>query len=156
MAKFDLEVPNDIVKKFEDIDKNYDKIFGEMVDKAGDYVYSLIRANMSRVFKSTKSLEQGLKKTKVYKTQSDDGINVHIGFYGYTKGEKPVKVTTTSKSGKKYTYNRSGVPIPLIAMAREYGTSRGEAKKPFLRKSFKKKEIEAVMRSVEDKYIKGD
>lgn len=135
MAKFDMEVPNDVINKFQELDRNFDKIFGEMVDKAGDYVYSLIRANMSRVFKSTKSLEQGLKKTKVYKTQSDDGINVHIGFYGY---------------------NEEGIPIPLIAMAREYGTSSGEAKKPFLRKSFKKKEIEAVMQSVEDKHIKGD
>jgi hypothetical protein len=41
-------------------------------------------------------------------------------------------------------------------MAREYGTSRGEAKKPFLRKSFKKKEIEQAMMQVQNKYIKGD
>ena len=156
MAKIEMELPNDVINKFQELDRNSDKIFGEMVEKAGEYVYQLIRANMKMVFKTTDSLEQGLIKTRVYKTPSDDGINVHIGFYGYTKGEKPVKVTTTSKSGKKYTYNRSGVPIPLIAMAREYGTSRGEAKKPFLRKSFKKKEIEAVMQSVENKYIKGD
>ena len=113
-------------------------------------------SNMKSVFKTTKSLEKGLKVTRVYKTPSDDGINVHIGFYGYADSDKPVKITTTSKKGKKYTYERSGVPIPLIAIAREYGTSRGEAKKPFFRKSFKKKEIEAVMQSVEDKYIKGD
>jgi hypothetical protein len=29
------------------------------------------------------------------------------------------------------------VPIPLKALAREYGTSRGEKKKPFMRKAFK-------------------
>ena len=156
MAKFDMEVPNDVINKFQELDRNFDKIFGEMVEKAGQHVYSLVMANMKSVFKTTKSLEKGLKVTRVYKTPSDDGINVHIGFYGYADSDKPVKITTTSKKGKKYTYERSGVPIPLIAIAREYGTSRGEAKKPFFRKSFKKKEIEAVMQSVEDKYIKGD
>ena len=135
MAKIDMELPNDVINKFQELDRNSDKIFGEMVEKAGESVYQLIRANMNRVFDSTKSLEKGLKKTRIYKTPSDDGINMHIGFYGY---------------------NDEGIPIPLIAMAREYGTSSGEAKKPFLRKSFKKKEIEAVMQSVEDKYIKGD
>ena len=135
MAKIDMELPNDVINKFQELDRNSDKIFGEMVEKAGEYVYQLIRANMTRVFDSTNSLEKGLKKTRIYKTPSDDGINMHIGFYGY---------------------NDKGIPIPLIAMAREYGTSSGEAKKPFLRKSFKKKEIEAVMQSVENKYIKGD
>ena len=55
-----------------------------------------------------------------------------------------------------YGYNDEGVPIPLIAQAREYGTSRGEAKKPFFRKSFKKADIEQAMQKVQDKYIKGD
>ena len=39
-------------------------------------------------------------------------------------------------------------------MAREYGTPT-EEKKPFLRKSFKKKEIELAMTKVQEKYI-GD
>ena len=68
---------------------------------------------------------------------------MHIGFYGYN----------TDKKTKKHP---NGVPIPLIAMAREYGTSSGEAKKPFFRKSFKKKDIEQAMKQVQDKYIKED
>ena len=135
MAKFQTELPNDLIKQIEDLDKKSEKIFGEMVEEGGKVVYKLIKSNMARVFKSTKSLDKGLKITKVYKTKSDDGINVHVGFYGY---------------------NDEGVPIPLIAMAREYGTSKGEKKKPFLRKSFKKKEIEQAMQKVQDKYIKGD
>jgi hypothetical protein len=99
---------------------------------------------MCAVFESTDSLEKGLKMTKVYKTPSDDGINVHIGFYGYVPN---------SPKTKRHPY---GTPIPLIAMAREFGTSRGEAKKPFFRKSFKKTEIEQAMMQVQDKYIKGD
>jgi hypothetical protein len=42
-------------------------------------------------------------------------------------------------------------------MAREYGTSRGEVKKPFLRPAFRQKEkIESAMLLEQDKYIKGD
>ena len=91
--------------------------------------------NMSKSFKTTKSLRQGLKITKTYKTPSDDGINTYIGFYGY---------------------DDDGIPIPLKALAREYGTSRGEKKKTFFRKSFKKNDIEQVMMKIQDKYIKGD
>lgn len=135
MARFDEEVPTDLLKELEGLENDCDKIFGEMVKAGAEVTYRLIKSNMARAFKTTKSLDKGLKITKVYKTPSDDGINVHIGFYGYDEDE---------------------VPIPLKAMAREYGTSRGEAKKPFLRKSFNKKQIEQAMMSVQDKYIKGD
>lgn len=135
MAKFQSELPNDLIKVFEELETNCDDMFGEMCKAGAETVHSKVKANMGKVFKSTKSLEKGLKITRVYKTPSDDGINVHVGFYGY---------------------NDEGVPIPLIAQAREYGTSKGEAKKPFFRQSFKKKDIEQAMQKVQDKYIKGD
>ena len=135
MAKFKSELPNDLIKVFEDLETNCDDIFGEMCKAGATVVYKNVLSNMKKAFKSTRSLEKGLKITKVYKTPSDDGINVHVGFYGYTE---------------------EGVPIPLIAQAREYGTSKGETKKPFFRKSFKKKDIEQAMQTVQDKYIKGD
>ena len=139
MAKFNSELPYDLIKVFEDLEMNCEDMFGEMCKAGAEVVYNNVKANMSKAFKSTRSLDKGLKITKVYKTPSDDGINVHIGFYGY---------------------NEDGVPIPLIAMAREYGTSRDgkeyEKKKPFFRKSFKKREIEQAMQEVQDKYIKGD
>ena len=135
MAKFNKELPNELMKVFEDLGTNCDEMFGEMCKAGAEVVYGNVMANMKKVFKSTRSLEKGLKITKVYKTPSDDGVNVHVGFYGY---------------------NEDGVPIPLIAQAREYGTSSGEQKKPFFRKSFKKKDIEQAMQQVQDKYIKGD
>ena len=135
MAKFKSELPYELMKVFEDLETNCDEMFGEMCRAGAEVVYNNVNSNMSKVFKSTRSLEKGLKITKVYHTPSDDGINVHIGFYGY---------------------NEDGVPIPLIAQAREYGTSKGEKKKPFFRKSFKKKDIEQAMQQVQDKYIKGD
>lgn len=144
MAKFDLEVPHDIMKTFEGLEKDCEKIFGEMVQAGAKVVYDNVVSNMAKSFQSTKSLEKGLKMTKIYKTDSDDGINVFVGFYGYVEGSKPTP---------RHPY---GTPIPLIAMAREFGTSRGEAKKPFLRKSFKKKDIEQAMMKVQNKHIKGD
>ena len=135
MAKFKSELPYDLIKVFEDLETNCDEMFGEMCKAGATVVYNNVKSNMSKAFKSTKSLDKGLKITKVYKTPSDDGINVHVGFYGY---------------------NDDGVPIPLIVQAREYGTSSGEAKKPFFRKAFAKKDIEQAMQKVQDKYIKGD
>ena len=135
MAKFHQELPNDLIKVFEDLETNCDDMIGEMCKAGAEVVYGKVKDNMGKSFKSTKSLDKGLKITKIYKTPSDDGINVHVGFYGYTE---------------------EGVPIPLIAQAREYGTSKGEEKKPFFRKSFNKKAIEQAMQKVQDKYIKGD
>jgi hypothetical protein len=136
MAKFNAELPNELIKEFEELGANCTEMFGEMVEAGAETVYNNVQGNMTRAFKDTASLEKGLKKTRVYKTPSDDGVNVKVGFYGY---------------------NSKGVPIPLIAMAREYGTSSGERKKPFFRKSFKKTEIEQAMERVQEKYIpKGD
>ena len=139
MAKFKEELPYELMKVFKDLETDCDEMFGEMCKAGADVVYNNVKSNMKKAFKSTRSLEKGLKITRVYKTPSDDGINVHVGFYGYAE---------------------DGTPISLIAQAREYGTSRGgkehEKKKPFFRKSFKKKDIEQAMQVVQDKYIKGD
>ncbi len=142
MARFDQELPNDLIKELEQVQKDYKNIFGEMCKAGAEVVYQNVLGNMNKAFKSTRSLTQGLKITKVYETKSDDGINVKVGFYGYD-GEPT----------KQYP---KGVPIPLKAMAREYGTSNGEAKKPFFRQSFKKAQIENAMMEVQRKYIKDE
>ena len=143
MAKLNAEIPFDLMKEFEDLETNAEMMMGEMCQVGAEVVHRKVVANLGKVFKSTNSLLKGLKITRVYKTPTDDGINTHIGFYGYD----------TDKVTKAHP---KGVPIPLIAMAREYGTSSGEKKKPFFRKSFAKKEIEQAMMEVQEKYIKGD
>jgi hypothetical protein len=143
VAKFKAELPNDLIQQFEGLEKNCTEIFGEMVEAGARAVYKNVLNNMKSVFKNTAPLEKGLKMTKIYKTPSDDGVNVHIGFYGYDQT-------------KKTKANPKGTPIPLMALAREYGTSQGEAKKPFFRKSFKKTEIEQAMERVQEKYIEGE
>jgi len=144
MARFDDEKPNELLKTLEELEINCEDIFGKMTRAGAEVVYKNVKSNMAKSFKSTKALDKGLKITKVYKTPSDDGINVYVGFYGYDLDSKPTE------------RHPNGTPIPLIAMAREYGTSRGEQKKPFLRKSFNKSQIEQEMLKVQNKYIKGD
>ncbi len=143
MARFNAEIPNDILQQFVGLEKNCTDIFGEMVNAGAETVLKNVQSNMQGAFDNPERLAKGLKKTKVYKTPTDDGINVKVAFYGYDSD----KVT------KQYP---QGVPIPLMAMAREYGTSSGERKKPFFRKSFKKADIEQSMKRVQDKHIKDD
>lgn len=141
MASYNSELPNDLIKELSNLEDNLDDVFGEMANAGAKVVYDKVISNMKKSFKTTRSLEKGLKITKVYKTPSDDGINVFIGFYGYDEESK----------SKKYPM---GKPIPLKAMAREFGTPT-EAKKPFFRKSFSKKEIEQAMLKVQNRRI-GD
>lgn len=144
MARFEDGFAYDLIKEFEELGANCTEMFSEMVKAGAGVVYENVFRNMGESFESTASLDNALKMTKVYKTPSDGGTNVHIGFYGY-KADSP-----------KTDRHPKGTPIPLIAMAREYGTSSGEDKKPFFRKSFKTAEIEQAMKRVQDKYIKGD
>lgn len=141
MARFQNELPNDLIKELEQVERDTRKIFGDMCKAGAEVVKANVLKNMKKSFKTTRSLEKGLKITKVYETPSDGAINVKVGFYGYDS--IPTK-----------QYPEKGTPIPLKTMSREYGTSQGENKKPFFRQSFKKKEIEAEMQKVLDKYIK--
>ena len=142
MAKFNAELPNDLIKVFDELETDAPIMMGEMCKAGARAVYNKVVSGLGKAFKRTDSLLKGLKITKVYETPSDDSINVHVGFYGYD-GEPT----------KKYP---KGTPIPLKAMAREYGTSSGEKKVPFLRKSFAKKDIEQAMMEVQNRYIKDE
>lgn len=133
MAGFNLELPEDLINNLKTISNNTDEMFGRMTKAGAEVVYKNVVNNMKSSFKSTDSLKKGLRISRTYKTKSDDGINTKVGFYGY---------------------NEKGIPIPLIALAREYGTSRGEKKKPFFRKAFNNKsEIETVMLKVQEECI---
>lgn len=138
MAKFSLELPNDIIKQFEGLEKNTDKMLAEMTEAGAKVVYENIKASMPHSWYSS-NIMKCLKITKTYKTPSDDGVNTKVAFYGYF-------------------INRNGerIPAPLVANVTEYGRSNSDyPKKPFLRRSFKKSDIEKAMQAVQDKYIKG-
>ena len=133
MAGFNLELPTEVVKNFKELSNSSEEMMMEMTQAGAQVVFNNIKTNMKRSFKTTKSLEKGLKITRSYRTKSDDAVNTKVGFYGY---------------------DDDGVPIPLKALAREYGTSRGEQKKPFMRKAFKTEAtITEAMMKVQRRYI---
>ena len=128
MAKFEMQLPDEIMKDIQKVYNNSDKIFGEMTKAGAEVVESNIRANVPKSIRNSKMMDC-LKITKVYKTPSDDGINTKVGFYGYFVNEE----------GKT-------VPAPLVANVFEYGRSNLPfPKQPFMRKSFKKGDIEQAM-----------
>ena len=134
MASFHAELPMDLIKSFEELEVATPRMMGDMTRAGAETVKRTVENNLSKSFKSTDRLKECLFVTKTYRTPSDDSINNKVMIYGYLDNDKKT-------------------PAPLVAMAREYGTSRGEAKKPFFRKSFKKSDIESAMREEESKYL---
>ena len=97
MAKFQMELPTDVIKDFERISKDSEKIFGDMTKAGAEVVEKNIIANVPQSIRNS-NMMKCLKITRVYKTPSDDGINTKVGFYGYFENE----------DGKT-------VPAPLVA-----------------------------------------
>jgi len=135
MAKFEMELPNEIVKQMEELSIGSTDMMKKMTEAGARVVYGNVKSNLSRALDSkTGDLANSLVLSKPYKNSKDE-IATKVAFYGY---------------------DRNGIPNPLKAMAREFGTSRGESKKPFLRPAFKKAEIEQAMQVVQDQYIKEE
>ena len=128
MAKFEMQLPTELMKDFQKIYNNADEIFGEMTKAGAEVVESNIRANVPESIRKSKMMNC-LKVSRTYKTPSDDGINTKVAFYGYFENE----------DGKR-------TPAPLVANVFEYGRSNSPfPKQPFMRKSFKKNQIEQAM-----------
>ena len=128
MAKFEMQLPTQLMKDFQKIYNNADEIFGEMTKAGAEVVENNIRANVPESIRKSKMMSC-LKVSRTYKTPSDDGINTKVAFYGYFENE----------DGKR-------TPAPLVANVFEYGRSNSPfPKQPFMRKSFKKNQIEQAM-----------
>lgn len=136
MARFELQLPKEILKDIQYVEKNTDKIFGEMTKAGAETVYENVKTNIPQGFADS-DIMNCLEITKVYKTPSDDGINTKVGFFGYFTNENGVKT-----------------PAPLVANVFEYGSSKF-TKRPFFRKSFKKAQIQKAMLQAQEQYSKG-
>lgn len=142
MAKFSGDLENGIIRNMERMAGGSERVMRQMVEAGADVALRDMRSNMRSSFKTTRSLEEGLGKTRVYKTPSDDGVAVKVGFSGYSRHRR----------GK---FKSTGVPVPLIASARDRGSRRGEMARPFFRKSFNKGKIMAAMKAVEPQLWEG-
>lgn len=138
MAKFKIELPDDVLKDIEYIDKKYVHIFGGMVQKGAEVVLNNVKKNMPDGMRNS-NIVNTLNLSSVYKTPSDDGINTKVMFNGYFINENGVET-----------------PAPLIANIFEYGRSNAPfPKQPFFRKSFNKKQITEAMLKAQKELSEG-
>lgn len=139
MARFSGGLPTDLIKLFQELDINTEKMLGDMVEAGAEVALKNVKAKMPRTLREGLS-DKNIRLTRVYKTPSDDGINCQAMISGYF----------TNRNGER-------TPAPLVANLFEYGRSGNPyPKQPFFRSSFSKKQIETAMLKVQDKYIKGD
>lgn len=139
MAKFESELPTELMKTFEELGNDTQKMLEEMTQEGAKTVLANVNANVPASFHSS-GIMSCLKITRPYYTPSDGGRNTKVAFYGYFENE----------DGKR-------TPAPLVCNLFEYGRSNSPyPRHPFMRKSFKKGQIEAAMMKVQDRYIKGD
>ena len=139
MAKFTGSLPTELIKQFETLELNTEKMLGEMVETGAEVARQNIEAKMPHALRESLGSDN-IIVSRVYKTPSDDGINCQAMIVGYF----------TNRNGER-------VPAPLVANMFEYGSStRKYPKQPFFRQSFNKGEIEKAMLRVQEKYIKGD
>lgn len=142
MAKFEMQLPEEILRDFKKLYDNADEIFGAMTQAGAEAVMHNIKANAPASIKNS-NMMKCLKLTKVYKTKQDGGINTKVAFYGYFEN-----------------HNGQRTPAPLVANIFEYGRSaesKGGAiqKHPFIRKSFRKEDIEKAMLEAQKKASGG-
>ena len=139
MAKFTEILPTELIKQFETLELNTEKMIGEMVNAGAEVARQNIEAKMPRALYQALG-SNNIIISRVYKTPSDDGINCQAMIVGYF----------TNRNGER-------IPAPLVANMFEYGSSnRKYPKQPFFRQSFNKAQIEKAMLKVQEKYIKGD
>lgn len=133
-----MELPRDLIKQIEELESNTEQMLEEMTQAGAKVVEKNITANVPDSWKSS-DIMKCLKVTKPYLTR-DGAVNSKVAFYGYFENE-----------------NGETIPAPLVVNVTEYGRSNSPyPRKPFLRKSFKKKPIEDAMLKIQKKYIKED
>lgn len=136
MASFDAEMPAELLKLFDELGADTHKMLGEMTQAGAEAVLANVKANVPASFRGS-DIMNCLHITRVYRTPSDGGVNTKVAFYGYF----------TNKADEV-------VPAELVCNVMEYGRSKAPVQKhPFMRKSFRKSDIEAAMLKVQDKYI---
>lgn len=147
MAKFKLELPDDVWKQMVELEDNLDYICGEVVSAGARTVLDEMDTTMPDALKESRFSEH-ISMSVPYITPSDGAVNVKVYVAGYE----------TTDDGRR-------VPAGLIVNAFEYGTSdrftkaggyRGSiTKQPFFRKSFNKAKIDAAMRKAWEEKTKG-
>lgn len=140
MARFEMQMPEEIMSDIKYIHDNSEEIFGAMTKAGAEVAQKRAISNAPNP-----KLKSHIKVSRTYKTPSDDGINNKVYINGY------IPFTPPRKSFIRNGYvTKKGIPADFIAKVYEYGRKgRPFPKRPFFRKSFNKSAIEAAMKSVQ-------
>lgn len=151
MARVKMELPTELIKQFENLNMNTEKMLGEMTRAGAEVALDNMKANAP-----LPQMASYGKLSKTYKTPSDDGINTKAYFSGYMPFSTPNRKYFSRRGvtgGTVYTTDK-GVPVDFLAKVFEYGRSnRPFPKKPFVRKSFNKVGITQAMLKAQEKAI---
>lgn len=141
MARFEMELPNELMENFKLLEKDSEEILGKMTEAGAEAVWHNVK-----LF-APEPLKKYARISKTYKTPTDGGINTKIYLSGYIPFSNPNRKLFTRKAKEGYVYSTDkGVPVPFLANIYEYGRSNAPfPKHPFFRKSFKKNQIEQAM-----------
>jgi hypothetical protein len=150
MARFKVELPTELLKEFQSLEKNTEKMLGEMTKAGAEVVLENVKAKVP-----LPKMASYVKLTKTYKTPSDDGINTKVYFSGYLPFSNPNRKYFSRKNSRGTVYKETeGVAVDFLANVYEYGRSSAPfPKKPFFRKSFNKAQITSAMEKVQKKYL---
>lgn len=136
MAKFELQLPTDIMQDIQEIYDNSEQIFGGMTKAGAEVALANVKANAPPSWRGSEIMNN-IGLTRTYKTPTDDGINTKVIISGYF----------TNRNGEK-------TPAPLVANVFEYGSTKF-TKRPFFRKSFRKGQIEKAMLKAQKELSRG-
>ena len=136
MAEFEMQLPREILEDIKRLNSDSEKIFKGMTRAGAEVTLEAVRANMPESLRNS-NFAECVSLSKDYITPSDDGVNTKVMISGYF-----------------YNHNDVLTPAPLVANVFEYGSSTHQ-KRPFFRKSFKKKNIEAAMYMAQKKLSGG-
>lgn len=151
MAKFKAELPNELIKEIEKLERNTEEMLGEMTRAGAEVAMNNAKSNAP-----LPELAEHIKLSKTYKTPSDTGINTKVYFSGYIPFSNPKRkyFTRRNRTNGKVYRSTEGVAADFLANVYEYGRSdKPFPKKPFFRKSFKKAQITSAMEQVQEKYL---
>ena len=151
MAKFELNLPESVIKDFKRMYDNAEEIFAYMTQEGAKVAKAQCDATAPPMVRAYSRL------SRTYKTPSDDGIATQVYYLGYIPFSNPNRKYFTRKGGGSKVHSTTeGVPVEFLCNLYEYGRSTSPfPKKPWFRKAFRGAEIARVMYEAQKKASGG-
>lgn len=132
MAKFEAQLPTEILREIETVERNALDIFKGMTKAGAQYAVENMKANAAKAFRGGVGAKVAAKAkvTKPYITRKNE-ITTKAAFYGYIE-KSDGKAFYMSQKGKKFG-PYPGIPVPLLCNLAEFGASSARMPGPFRR-----------------------